>query len=570
MRATTSPGMSLWDKVQCPGLTPSAGEVLRLVKEIPRKAAAFHYKSSAGVVWVVFIGGTGTGKSTLFNALCGKHLSETGVERPKTYGPIAYAHRDALIEKGFPFDSMKIQRVQRGPSGAAASTGSAGRLLIAEHSREDLAHLVLVDTPDLDSLELQNRRMVEELYLLAHVVVFVTSQEKYADDVPFQFLGRIRKDAKSYFLLLNKAQEDSIPGDVLAVFREQGVELSGDRFHVLPYLRSDISAKILEEPGFSEFRRVFFQALSRQNGLNLLREERKRDREKGKEEFRLLLDHLKNERLAAQGWLDRLDVFFRSACRVLHEKQEEHLNEETRAYLQRQVRDTFAEYDLLRKPRRFISDIIRMPLRFLGIVGERAQESREEALARIRGRIDLLPIHAAIENFNRSVLEKLSPADPTAPLFEHLRAEGVALTDEEIGKAVEEEQDELVGWLERTFQDLARGIPKSKEWGIYSTSILWGGLILALETAIGGGISIMEAVLDSAIAPFVTKGAVELFAYRELQKIARELGKRYQEGLISVVRRQKERYAGCLESLMTSDETIQGLRNLEKDLWGDS
>jgi hypothetical protein len=102
--------------------------------------------------------------------------------------------------------------------------------------------------------------------------------------------------------------------------------------------------------------------------------------------------------------------------------------------------------------------------------------------------------------------------------------------------------------------------------GIYSTSILWGGLIIALETAIGGGISLLEAVLDTAVAPFVTKGAVDLFAYHELQKIVRDLGEHYQEALTVSLRRQYERYLEGLRELMVSPHMLQELAAAMKRL----
>ncbi|MBW1710500.1 MAG: hypothetical protein JRJ73_11540, partial [Deltaproteobacteria bacterium] len=124
---------------------------------------------------------------------------------------------------------------------------------------------------------------------------------------------------------------------------------------------------------------------------------------------------------------------------------------------------------------------------------------------KVQKKIDLSPVQAALERFNRLVLEELSPPDENAPLFKGLRQPEVMLTDEEIKERIWEEQEKLAVWLSETFEELSRGIPKTKEWGIYSTSILWGILILSLETVIGGGFTIIDAALDSALAPFVTK-----------------------------------------------------------------
>jgi hypothetical protein len=119
----------------------------------------------------------------------------------------------------------------------------------------------------------------------------------------------------------------------------------------------------------------------------------------------------------------------------------------------------------------------------------------------------------------------------------------------------------MAAWLEETFKTISRGIPKTKEWGIYSTSLLWGVLILSFETVVGGGFTVLDAALDTALAPFVTKGAVEIFAYHEIQKVAKELAKRYQEGLVSVVGKQRDRYRHSLTSLTTPLEEIEALKH---------
>jgi energy-coupling factor transporter ATP-binding protein EcfA2 len=127
-------------------------------------------------LWVVFLGGTGTGKSTLFNALCGAALSETGVERPKTYGPILYAPEGCPLEKDFPLPGMELCKEIDEGGGHRPATGAAGRLVILEHARSEFSHIVLADTPDLDSVEMDNRQVAEDLFLLSDAVVFVTSQ----------------------------------------------------------------------------------------------------------------------------------------------------------------------------------------------------------------------------------------------------------------------------------------------------------------------------------------------------------------------------------------------------------
>jgi hypothetical protein len=374
------------------------------------------------------------------------------------------------------------------------------------------------------------------------------------------------QDGKPYFLLLNKAESVLGVRDVFSSLQVQGLTLEERGFWVFPHVSVNPSAALAENGTFKKFRSDFLQRLAKSESPNLIRQEDDRAAHELKSKIRLLLSSLETEDQAAKKWLEHLNVFFQAACQNLLEQQQRHFSEGSREYLQKEIRQHFSKYDLLRTPRRILSQVILTPFRLLGLVEDKPQESHQEDLLRLRQRIDLVPVKGAIESFNRAVLEKLSPQDQSSALYGELRSPTAILSDEEIKEKVWEEQDRLASWLEETFEELARGIPKSKEWGIYSTSILWGGLILALEAAIGGGITVLEAVLDSAVAPFVTRGAVELFAYHELQKIAHELGKRYQDGLISALRMQRDRYGQRLESLLVSEGTLDKLKALMRDL----
>ncbi len=553
---------SVWQKVQCPGLSSFARDVFRLGRSIPQRLEAYEYKQKAGLLWLMLIGGTGTGKSTIFNALCGDTLSQAGIERPKTSGPILFAHENAPIEDGFPLEDIRIERISRGTllhQSMTGTLGGEGLVVFVEHAENSFAHLVLADTPDLDSLEVKNRWIVEELMHLSDVVLFVTSQEKYADEVPFRYFRKYYAEGKTCFLVLNKAQPEFDWNEAANAFQNEGISIGKDQVFLLPYLTKDPGHRLRDAPQFAFFYDKLIKLLSGRKLHGLLDEVRKRDREAIKAEMLRLQEALQAEKEASHQWNERLHAFFQAACvrLVQQQQQQDRMSLESRQYIHRQIRKHFSRYDILRKPRRFIADTVRAPLMFLGLVGKRHEESHEEALARIRDQIDLSPLEAAIESFNREVLEKLSPEEPTSPLFKDLRRKELVLTRDEIRELVHKEQDKLVAWLEETFHKMAEGIPKSKQVGIHSVYIVWGAIIITLETMVMGGITILEAVLNSALAPFLTKGAVELFVHQELKKVARELKQRYHEGLVSVISHQRMRYEECVRSLLVDEETMK-------------
>lgn len=545
------------EAVKSPGLTKGFQEISVLAQRLRKALDILKYKQEMPCLWVVFLGGTGTGKSTLFNALCGAPLSETGVERPKTTGPILYVPRGCGIERNFPLPGVELCSQFFETVGPRASSGSAGRLTILEHSRKEFSHLALADTPDLDSIEMNNRQFAEDFYLLSDAVIFITSQEKYADEVPRQFLLRILKDQKPFFLLFNKAEQNTTPGDFLSTLQQEAPSQAGDRLWLIPYAPANPLPFISQDGSFLRFKSFLEQELA-EGHVEQLRARMNSIRKKEIDQTaHRLLDLLQEEQRGAEAWRaglrERCD---RMGQRFIKE-QEQSFSQHSREFIQREIRKLFSKYDVLAKPRRAIREILLTPLRFIGLL---AREDRREALLRVRQRMDLLPVQTAVASFNGMVLKELSPKDPQTPLFHSMRRPGVALTAEEVASLMFQEQERLELWLENQFTVLSQGIPWTKKWGIYSTSILWGVLIIAFEIVVGGGFSILDAALDSAIAPFLTKGAVELFAYREIQKVARELAKRYQDGLLSVIKEQAKRYEACLDSLLTAKEVVEGLR----------
>ena len=550
------------DSIRSPGLTQGAGELRELAEALPKALAVFLYKESTPCLWVVFVGGTGTGKSTLFNALCGKPVSETGIERPRTSGPVVYAHQDCRLEQHFPFPTIEVQRLSLDTLDGAPVNGAPGRLVMLEHNDKDASLVLFVDTPDIDSIEPENRRVTRDIYLLSDAVVFVTSQEKYADEVPYDFLVRVVQDNTPYFFLLNKVGEELTKEEAISVLRKESVALKNERVWLIPYRPADPSEWISGNASFRDFVESLSQELSPRSIESLREIQHERRTERLKILISRAVSLLEEEEQAANDWLKRLETVYEEVSRDLISDQKQGFTADTREHLNAEVKKLFSRYDVLAKPRRFVRELLLTPLRLLGILKATTHKGRKDGLLKVRSKIRLAPVQTAVLRLNRNVLERLSPSDETSPLFDRLRQAGLVLSEEEIERRIWEEQDRLGGWLEGTFQKLSRGIPKHKEVGIYATSIIWGILILAFETVVGGGFTMLDVALDGALAPFLTKGAAELFARHEIQQVARELSKRYEKGLLCVLREQRDRYKDCLLPLLAPRQTVEYLEGL--------
>jgi len=555
----TDPGF--WHQVTVPGLTGSHLEPL--VQRIPRSMAAIEHKACKPFAWTALLGGTGTGKSTVFNLLCRSELSRAGVERPMTAGPVAAV--PAGINPS-PYVPWFLPDLEVAPEGAASS-GEPDRVQVMTHHNPDFSHLAFVDTPDLDSLQKHNQALAQDIALLADAVIFVLSQEKYADQVLVQALQRVCESGKPVLVVLNRVDVGSddrreLLEDVLQTLDPDRRWLQLADFRVLPFDRS----LALEELQSSQAAIALSQALSRLVPRDALEGFLVRQAEKEwqgvRKEISRVIAVLSAEDKAARDWKARLDTLLTRAREQLLAKAEQTFEHTSRDHIQSEIRKLFSRYDLLAGPRRMVSKALLAPIKLLGLTRARSRRSRQEDLKQARHKTAVTPVFEALAMFQSMTLEALLPAERSSPAARDMRQERTLLSREEAKSRIEHEQEQLARWLEDRFDALAREVPRSKVFGMYTTSVLWGVLLLSFETAIGGGITLIEALIDSAVAPFLTKGAVELFAYREVQSIARELAMRYQEGLMSVLTEQRDRFAACVDRHLACEQVTGELERL--------
>ncbi|WP_433463281.1 GTPase family protein [Spirillospora sp. CA-128828] len=119
---------------------------------------------------ITLAGGTGSGKSSLFNAICGLELSPTGMRRPMTSQ--AHACVWGLDGAGPLLDWLDVDKRHRYARASA---------LDLERADATLQGLVLIDLPDHDSIQAVHRAEVDRFVTIADLLVWVVDPQKYAD-----------------------------------------------------------------------------------------------------------------------------------------------------------------------------------------------------------------------------------------------------------------------------------------------------------------------------------------------------------------------------------------------------
>lgn len=148
---------------------------------------------------VALLGGTGSGKSSVFNEVAGLDFAEVGVKRPTT------AEASACVWGGGGaalLDWLRVdpdRRIER----ESALDGE---------TEAPLRGLVLLDLPDHDSIEPAHRAAVDRLLPMADLLVWVVDPQKYADDALHSgYLRHLVGHEGAMLVVLN--QVDTVPPD---------------------------------------------------------------------------------------------------------------------------------------------------------------------------------------------------------------------------------------------------------------------------------------------------------------------------------------------------------------------
>lgn len=174
-----------------PELVDSARAVTRNTRE--------RIRLGLGHTVVALAGATGSGKSSMFNALTGLDIAQVGARRPTTSAPSACVWgpggQDVL-------DWLKV------PSDMRTRRESA----LDADDQKPLHGLILLDLPDFDSIATQHRAESDRLVARVDLLIWVVDPQKYADRMLHEnYLQPMASNANNMLVVLN--QTDTLTKD---------------------------------------------------------------------------------------------------------------------------------------------------------------------------------------------------------------------------------------------------------------------------------------------------------------------------------------------------------------------
>ncbi len=160
------------------------------------------YDSLDAPLLAVVGGPTGAGKSLLVNSLVREHVASSTAIRPTTRSPLL-VHAPG---EGSWFASQRVlpglARV-RGIGATENRDGTQGELRLAQHEGVP-SGLALLDSPDIDSVVEENRRLAGQLLAAADLWIFVTTAARYSDAIPWALLQEAAKRDIVLAVVLNR------------------------------------------------------------------------------------------------------------------------------------------------------------------------------------------------------------------------------------------------------------------------------------------------------------------------------------------------------------------------------
>lgn len=173
-----------------------------LLQRVLDRIESLKIRLEAPIVCATF-GGTGTGKSSLVNAIVGEDVTRAGRERPTTRRPVLIAHpKTPLSALGLPLDDFEI----------------------VLRDVDLLRDLVILDCPDPDTSEDEsagsNLERLHALLPYCDVLIYVSTQQKYRSARVAEELGQAATGCRIVFVQTHAELDEDIREDWRRQLRE--------------------------------------------------------------------------------------------------------------------------------------------------------------------------------------------------------------------------------------------------------------------------------------------------------------------------------------------------------------
>jgi energy-coupling factor transporter ATP-binding protein EcfA2 len=509
---------------------------------------------------VCLTGGTGTGKSTLFNSLAGRIISNVGMRRPCTHTPVVYVHehaKDQFLRCPF-LDLNKTA----GPS------VNSNEIMVSSHNDLQAMGVILVDTPDFDSVESANRSVADDFFVVGDIMMFVTSQEKYGDLAGDQVLRRGRDWGKKAIVVMNKVASDAALADFRARLEADGAvdnPIRVERMESPPELIEGLR----ERPGFSDIFRI---GAGDPLGKRIRSDELDRLRVQTLRRLEDLDAALAAETDRISSAAERIDAILGQAVIEMESSLDQVLSQDVQSHVHDRLQDLLKKYDIFRAPRTLIRTALQKAFGLIASLIFPGSDEQDKDLRDKRMRADdidatrsvarLKPLEMAAARLNQEIATFLTSDPALSDLCLAARSDAPRWSDQELRERFDKAFPGVESLLEAEFKRFREGLSVTDEVQLYGAYATWTLLLVTAEIVLGGGLGYLDMVLDAVVVPLIPKWLLNFKVMELLKEIGGRVDTEYRRILKQILTAQADLHKAALMGLLPGEDARNQFKSI--------
>lgn len=497
-------------------------------------------------------GPTGAGKSHLVNYLAGGPVSPSSYRRPSTVAPVLVGRAGQLAGLGGGGFLPGYRQIEA-PGGAvfpapAEDGDEAAGGLKAEARADDRLYLVpaidppwawpeelvIIDTPDFDSVRLANQTQSRDMARRADALILVAHQAKYADQSTWDFLAAEGRSGRPLLVILNRVTAAAAVED----FKER-LQEAGFQAPVLPWPEETAVGQVAVGAARRELA-VWLEDMGRRS--------RELTAAGGRRLTARLALVLRDDLASPLSQKERrLSASLASVERVTREWLEQprdrvalHLPGETRESLLKGLSEVVSRSDLWARPRRWLAKPFELlEAGFKRVFGQNeGQASAEQKLADSLVEAGREALVTAVRDEARALAEAAGWPSPQADLD---------YSPDQIRVLHAEMTERLNQWLKEEMDRLLAGLPLGQRAAFFLVQAAHLGLVAGLMVQTGG-LPGTETLVGGALGPIISKLTGALISRENLAAFEERAARRHHQELADIFEDQGRRYQRKLES----------------------
>jgi hypothetical protein len=212
-----------------------------------------------------------------------------------------------------------------------------------------------------------------------------------------------------------------------------------------------------------------------------------------------------------------------------------------------QIQGLFLKWDLLRYPRKvmaapyvFLRDKVLSPMGVMnkapgGLRGldqeiDRLFEANRETMV------------AVIHEYNRRAAALTAGTDVGRRLVDDPAFESLPWKPDHVRERYHQVRSELEAWVESQARELVKGLNLGEKMTFYLSQAVSLGLFISIQVQTGGGFSFFDGLLDSVLAPILSKITGHALSRDKVKAFEEEAGRLHLEGCRRMLTDQAQAY----------------------------